>query len=93
MVSNMKLKGAHRRKDQIKMGPTGQACHAKGKHNMRTFRRLSLKKMQNNGEVGLLYKSYESIYGCKEGLQRGRYTLSRTLKLYTIKPHLKIQCN
>jgi len=58
MVSNMKLNGAHRRKDQIKMRPTGQACHAEGKRSMRTFGRLGLKKIQNNGEVGLLYNPY-----------------------------------
>jgi len=75
------------------MGPTGQACHIEGKHSMRTFRRLSFKKMQKNGEVGLLYNPHERKYGCKEGLQTGRYTFSLMLKLYTIKTHLTIQCN
>jgi hypothetical protein len=56
------------------MGPTGQAGHAEGKHSRRTFRSLSLKKMQNNGEAGLLYSPHERKYGCKEGLHRGRYT-------------------
>jgi hypothetical protein len=72
------------------MGPTEQACHAKGKHNMRIFRRMSLKKMQNNGEAGLLYNSHERKYGCKGGLQRGKFTFSLMLKLHTTKPHLTI---
>jgi hypothetical protein len=71
------------------MGPTGQARHAEGKHSMRTFRRMYLKKMQNNGEAGLLYNPHERKYGCKEGLQRGRYTFSLMLKLHTTKPHLQ----
>jgi hypothetical protein len=74
------------------MGPTGQACHAKGEHSMWTFRRMSLKKMQN-GEVGLLYNPHERNMGVRRGCKERGPHFHLCLNYITIKPHLTIQCN